>query len=275
MRTGGVLRLAAKAWSATGLVVVAVLATSATQGTPTFAESKTQRSGVLVELFTSQGCSSCPPADRLLSELAAREDLEVIALSFHVDYWNYIGWTDPFSSAAWSARQRAYGKQFGGNRIYTPQMVIDGRLEAVGSNRSTILRLIGRARTAPRRLAVEVVTEWASRDRLRARVTSTGLGALEPAEYPKTWETWVAVVENGLVTPVGRGENASKVLLNDRVVRRLTRVPHAASKSAKSFNGFEIDVEAGWVRDQLSVVAFVQDAESLQIEATAESKPEH
>ena len=89
---------------------------------------------IVVELFTSQGCSSCPPADAYLAELAGRDD--VIALSFHVDYWNYIGWTDPFSMPEATSRQRAYGRQLGKSFVYTPQIVVDGRAETVGPFRT-------------------------------------------------------------------------------------------------------------------------------------------
>ncbi|HEV8025928.1 MAG TPA: DUF1223 domain-containing protein, partial [Stellaceae bacterium] len=95
---------------------------------------------VVVELFTSQGCSTCPPADAYLGELASRPG--VIALAFHVDYWNYIGWTDPFASKAATDRQRSYAKQLGLRYVYTPQMVINGTMEGVGSGREAITQLI-------------------------------------------------------------------------------------------------------------------------------------
>ena len=103
------------------------------------ANAGSTRSGghpVVVELFTSQGCYSCPPADRFIGELKGRAD--VIALAFHIDYWDYIGWKDPFAIPAHTARQRSYGKTLGLWSIYTPQMVIDGRLEGVGSRTSEI-----------------------------------------------------------------------------------------------------------------------------------------
>ena len=101
---------------------------------------------VVVELFTSQGCSSCPPADRLLGELAQRPD--VIALGFQIDYWDNLGWKDPLSSPAATARQRDYAHQFGRGQVYTPQLVVDGTEEAVGSDRSAVLSALRQAKPA-------------------------------------------------------------------------------------------------------------------------------
>src|SRR5438309_7939527 len=99
---------------------------------------------IVVELFTSEGCSSCPPADALLAELAKRPD--VLALSFHVDYWDRLGWKDPFSSRAATDRQNRYAKLLKLATVYTPQIVVDGRWEAVGSDRADVERALDRAR---------------------------------------------------------------------------------------------------------------------------------
>src|SRR2546430_9680821 len=98
---------------------------------------------IVVELFTSEGCSSCPPADALLAELAGRPD--VLALSFHVDYWDRLGWKDPFSSPDATRRQHGYAEPFGISTGYTPQMVVDGRWQAVGSDRSEVEQALGSA----------------------------------------------------------------------------------------------------------------------------------
>src|SRR4030095_16109834 len=128
-----------------GLLIVAAVATLACSG---FAgKSKTGKKGIsqpdsdpnsfaVLELFTSEGCSSCPPADRLLPQLASAGS-NIIPLSFHVDYWNHLGWTDPFSRAEFSERQREYGERFRLESIYTPQLIINGEYELVGSSRST------------------------------------------------------------------------------------------------------------------------------------------
>src|SRR5208282_5788557 len=99
---------------------------------------------IVVELFTSEGCSSCPPADALLAELAGRSD--VLALSFHVDYWDRLGWKDPFSSPDATRRQHGYADLLGLATVYTPQMIVDGRWQAVGSDRSEVERALGSAR---------------------------------------------------------------------------------------------------------------------------------
>ena len=230
--------------------------------------SSSQRSPIVVELFTSQGCSSCPPADRFLTELAAREDVEIIPLSFHVDYWNYIGWTDPFSSAAWSDRQRRYARSFGGDRIYTPQMVVNGRWEGVGSNRKEISRLLDRAGADPFAVEMSVSAELVSEDRFRFTVNTS---RFDPVRESERLEMWIAVVESDLVTEVGRGENARKTLRNDRVVRLWMPVGALEFGASGATGVLEIVVDEDWRRDKLSVVAFLQEADSLRVRAAAES----
>jgi hypothetical protein len=120
-----------------GTTVLAALAVSAQAG-----ETKSGPKAV-VELFTSEGCASCPPADALLTTLAGRPD--VIALAYHVDYWDYIGWTDTFGSQTYSDRQRAYSTAWGGNHIYTPQLVINGTRGVVGSRENEVQAALGQA----------------------------------------------------------------------------------------------------------------------------------
>src|SRR5690349_8763413 len=115
--------------------------------------SAANRVPVVIELFTSEGCSSCPPADAVLMQLEKNQPVagaEIIALSEHVDYWNYIGWSDPFSSEAFSARQQAYAPIFGNDGVYTPQMVVDGQAEFIGSNSGKAQTAIARAAKLPK-----------------------------------------------------------------------------------------------------------------------------
>lgn len=167
---------------------------------------------VVVELFTSQGCSSCPPADRLLGELAARDD--VIALSFHVDYWNYLGWADPFSSAAATERQRAYRAALGLRYVYTPQMVIGGARQEVGSHSDKVLRAIDQARSDPR-IPVDVARPHAA----TAIVTiGEGPAPARPAAV------WLFAFDRQHSTTIRRGENEGVTLTNSHVVRAARRI---------------------------------------------------
>jgi len=162
---------------------------------------------VVVELFTSQGCSSCPPADRLLGELAARDD--VIALSFHVDYWNYLGWDDPFSSVASTNRQRTYRAAFGLRYVYTPQIVIGGAAQEVGSHRDKVLRAIERVRAARQ---VKVGISHPDRKTAIVRIAAGGTPS-----GPAT--VWLFAYDKSHSTDIGRGENSGVKLVNTHVVR--------------------------------------------------------
>jgi len=222
----------------------------------------------VVELFTSQGCSSCPPADRLLSQLAEDPHYrgKVIPLSFHVDYWNYVGWQDPFSSKLWSERQKLYASRaFHTNRIYTPQVVVNGRSECVGSNEGDVLdRVRGALAEAPAAavtLRVEPVTPegqlqiHASAKMLRAANGSKG-----------DLDLWVAIYESGLSTEVKAGENASRVLRNDRVVRRFEKVFSLSSQAGSSHEGeIALGIDKRWKSADLGVVAFLQDPATLSV----------
>jgi hypothetical protein len=167
----------------------------------------------VVELFTSQGCSSCPPADALLGELAQREG--VLALSFHVDYWNYIGWKDPFSSPRMTARQRGYMPALGQRYVYTPQMVIDGRYQEVGSNAAVIKRLVERlAGSKSPKLGISLVAEEGNRATLR----------LPARPYSGEAAVWLIAFDDKHTTKIGRGENAGRTLSYFHVVRELRRI---------------------------------------------------
>ena len=150
---------------------------------------------VLVELFTSQGCSSCPPADRLLGELAQRAD--VAALAFHVTYWDRLGWPDSFGQPAWTDRQRAYAASLGTSGIYTPQMVVAGRLDVVGSDRSRVLAAIELARE---RAPAALITFTDGRAHLAA------LTLAQPARL------LLAVFAAQAEVAIGRGENSGRLL---------------------------------------------------------------
>jgi hypothetical protein len=217
-----------------------------------------EASPIIIELFTSQGCSSCPPADRLLKRLAG--DPRVIPLSFHVDYWNYIGWTDPFSSKRWSERQQGYARAFRSNRIYTPQLVVSGRTGLNGSDEAGARKRIAEA------LAVEpagkvTLSVEPSQDRLKVKV---GAKLSRGVEGPL--DLWVAVYETGLTTKVGAGENASATLHNDYVVRRLEKaLTLPASAGAADSGEVVLGLDKRWNRESLGVAAFLQDPKTMVI----------
>jgi hypothetical protein len=177
---------------------------------------------VVVELFTSQGCSSCPPADELLGELAKQPG--VLALSFHVDYWDYIGWKDPFAAAQYTERQRDYTAKLGLRYVYTPQMVIDGRHDVVGSKRGEVMRIIAEAAMTEPAVAVTLDDVGGGRVLL-----SAGQAPMEGATV------WLVNFDDGHDTDVARGENRGHSLHNSNVVREFIALG-TWSGEARSFD---------------------------------------
>lgn len=187
----------------------------------------------VVELFTSQGCSSCPPADAYLGDLAQLDESEgILALSFHVDYWNNLGWKDPYSSADNTRRQRAYARYMDLRYVYTPQMVIQGALQATGSDRRTIQHQIKTARKMPR---VDV------------RLTRTGDSmqvTLAENGHPVTADVYMVVFDKEHTTKVKRGENRGKTITNRNVVRLVERIGAWDGGAAKMSSPLNRDGDA-------------------------------
>lgn len=177
------------------------------------ADADGARVPVVVELFSSEGCSSCPPADALLARLNRDQPIagvEVIALEMHVDYWNQLGWTDPFSQAAFSARQRTHAYAMGTNRIYTPEMVVDGRDELVGSSAIAASRAIEHAGHAAH-ISVK----------LARRGDAITIDASATPASEGTCHAMLATTERNLHTMVTAGENRGETLAHGPVVRSL------------------------------------------------------
>jgi hypothetical protein len=185
----------------------------------------------VIELFTSQGCNSCPPADAFLGELARRED--VIALSLHVDYWDYLGWKDSFANRRMTERQQAYAKTMGRGRVYTPQAVIGGSAHAVGSNRSEIEALLAKARDG-RQLAL--VVERAPGGRLKVR--------LPEAKADRPAAVWLISFDPRHDVAIGRGENAGNTFTYTNVVRDIVRLGTWQGPAVD----FDLPVDAGSAR---------------------------
>ena len=167
----------------------------------------------VVELFTSQGCSSCPPADALIGELAERDD--ILALSHHVDYWDYLGWEDTLAQPVNTERQRAYARGLGLQYVYTPQVVIQGAYQATGSHRQAVLDQIGRAQP-DNPLPVTIARE--GEDKM---VISIGAGT---GGGKKDAAVWLAMLDREHSASVGGGENRGRVVRTFNAVRSFTRV---------------------------------------------------
>jgi hypothetical protein len=208
------------------LIAAATLALScAAASVPALAEGRP----VVVELFTSQGCSSCPPDDAVLAELATHKD--VLALGFHVDYWDRLGWKDPFSTPGATNRQNEYAAQFGRNEVFTPQIVIDGQRQAVGSNRGAVL---------------QAITE--------SKVASANPASIAPITF----------AANGRSVSIGAGAGRGKILVIRYVRSRTTQVQHGenAGKTALDVNGVDAFRAAGeWTGQKLDLPVDPVDAD--------------
>jgi hypothetical protein len=215
---------------------------------------------VVIELFTSEGCSSCPPADRLLADIVthAPAGIEILALSEHVDYWDGLGWRDPFSSRQFTDRQNRYAAHFGPDRVYTPQMIVDGSDELVGSDRGALTQALSRARA---RTTGQIALAWPRPGDLSVAVTGAGAGA----------EVMLAITEDGLATDVTRGENAGHRLPHVRVVRSLVKIGQTDGAGAFAVN-VPAAAKAGWQAASLRATVFVQ-ARGLGVITAAASRP--
>ena len=177
------------------------------------AGAETRGRPVVIELFTSQGCSSSPPADALLGELSRRPG--VIALSFHVDYWDYLGWRDTMGSADFTQRQRDYAARRGDGHTYTPQTVINGRLEMVGSDRPGLLAAIDRESAQDVSQFIPVALTSGDRE------VHIEVAAAPAADLRREATVWVATMVPRVVVEIGRGENAGRTVAYSNVVRRI------------------------------------------------------
>jgi len=223
---------------------------------------------VLVELYTSEGCSSCPPADALLARLGHSQPVpgaELIVLEEHVDYWDRLGWKDPFSSEALTARQSEYAEAFGDGQVYTPEMVVDGRSGFVGSSAASAMRAIftaGSSAKSPMQLS------WTDKGKLTIHSDHRAdqLAGATAGDKP---EIYLVVAESMLHSDVKRGENAGRALEHTGVVRSL----EAVGKLDATAPGFSatVDVHAApeWNRANLRAVVFVQERRSRHVLAAA------
>jgi hypothetical protein len=200
----------------------------------------------VIELFTSQGCSSCPAADRVLHELA--KEPGIVALSFPVDYWDYLGWKDTLASPAFSARQRAYANTRGDRQVFTPQVVVNGKVSCVGSDRAQIGRSMARANPGDKNLPVRI--DLAERGSMLTIEVGRG-------EAPASGEVWVLPVVREREVAIGRGENRGRSVTYANVVRGMTRAGFWSGAPSH----FEVPLKKARAADADSYVVILQDGE--------------
>jgi hypothetical protein len=210
----------------------------------------------VIELFTSQGCSSCPSADELLIELADRgktANARVYTLGFHVDYWDYLGWKDPFSRPEFTKRQNKYAKVFNATSVYTPQMVINGQKAFVGSDRSKAKRY------------TDIYLDIPSSNTLSLKISKYDQRYVEVSFMCDRSNTdaviHFALVESGLKNNVTAGENQGRVLKNDNVVRAFETIPLRPEGTVV------LNLPAEEIQGRLAVIAYVQNERSMRIYA--------
>jgi hypothetical protein len=235
-------------------ICMAVMAKTTDAGLP--------RKTVVVELFTSEGCSSCPPADELLGHLRqdlSAKNIQVIPLGFHVDYWDGLGWKDRFSSADFTQRQEQYARALKVDGPYTPEMVVDGALEFVGNDAGQARRTISQQASQLETAQVKIAAVGA--DQLNIQVKGAAGSATDKALV------MLAITEDNLTTQVGSGENGGRTLHHAAVVRELRQVGTLQRGSIETT--VPLKLQKDWKRDDLRAVVFVQNGPSGKIEGAS------
>ena len=246
-----------------GISLIAVVV-----GAQTLSHPAAVRVPVLLELFTSEGCSSCPPADRLLASLDRQpvENADLIVLSEHVDYWNHLGWSDPFSSALFSARQQEYADRLHVASVYTPQLIIDGRVEVVGSDEPEVLKAIAKSAGEPKTaMSVKAVQSIHSQGGASVHVEADGGG--------RNADLYIALTEDHAETHVLRGENGGKMLSHVAVVRSLTRI---GKWEGTGVTGRDVQIPSpkgvSGNAHEMRVIAILQDPKTGRIVSAAQTR---
>lgn len=225
---------------------------------PVAAQSTATKNGVLVELFTSQGCSSCPPAEKLFNQIENVSE-RAIPLAFHVDYWDYLGWKDPFASAEWTQRQKDYGAKFELRSVYTPQAVVAGREEMNGADAKAIGKSITTIKDPV--LTFDLKTYLPSGG---AKAGTVGLSIRIKFHELQERDVaiFVAIAESKLRTQVRSGENGGRVLEENHVVRRMIEAALLAPEDMKREEGISRDItlilDSAWKQTNLNFVVIAQ-----------------
>ena len=231
------------------------------------AGAQSARTPVIVELFTSEGCSSCPPADHLLARLEKEQpvpEADILVLEEHVDYWDHLGWRDPFSSPLYTQRQQDYALAFATEDVYTPEMVVDGRPGFNGSDGKRALDAIRNSAATPH----------ASVSIRRASDSTLGLNAGHFPAGTKNVDVLLVITEDALTNNVLAGENSGRRLSHAAVARSVTSVTHFDARKSPEYSAdVPLHLLPEWNRENLRVIALVQDRSSHRILGAASLRP--
>lgn len=236
--------------------IVAMTSTVAPANAATCSAESSRQRVALLELYTSEGCDSCPPADRWISALPDRglTPERVVALGFHVDYWNDLGWNDPYAKAEYGVRQRVAVRRQNGRAVYTPQLVLNGRDFRRGIAHETLLEQVNAINRDPARARIRLRLVNTPSDSLAV----SGSVSVPDVPYRYRAQAYLALYENDLSTDVKAGENRGKRLRHDFVVREMAG-PYAIDRNGSASWDHRFRLGAGWKPGHLHVAVFVQN----------------
>lgn len=241
--------------------IMMTLVAASTDAATCTAESGTRRVALL-ELYTSEGCNSCPPADHWVSTLPQRSlgPERVVTLGFHVDYWNYLGWNDPYAKADFSARQQAASRRNQARVVYTPQLLLNGRDYRRGAFKDDFANRVGALNQEKPKARVSLKLSAGQPGVLFVQGTAEVLDAAERSDA----YAHLALYENNLSSQVAAGENRGKRLRHDFVVRELAG-PYPADARGAITLGYRFKLDSRWKPADLHVAAFVQNSRSSDV----------
>jgi hypothetical protein len=265
----------ASPWHAIGARSDTAQASAAAETPASQTAAQPDRTPVLVELFTSEGCSTCPPADALLTRLESAQPIpgaEIIALEEHVDYWNHDGWVDSYSAPEWTVRQQDYVARFKGNSPFTPQMIVDGQSQFVGNSTRDAQAAIQEAARRPK-TQISITADPALNTKNDSQRVEIRVGNMSATATQEPADLWLAVTESNLETSVKAGENAGKDVRHAAVLRSLHKIAAVSAKSSFPFvSTQQVKIKSSWKKQNLRIVVFVQEHKTLHIVGAASTR---
>ncbi len=241
------------------LVVISMTSTRKKEYAVPVINRATEKGFVLMELFTSQGCSSCPPADEILGNYARRNDEHIIPLAFHVDYWNRLGWIDSFSNSKYTQRQQQYAAKFNLESTYTPQLILNGQKELVGSDENSIANIVNDFLKGNAAVKISVATPAIASNKITVPYS---LDRILPNSYINA-----VLVQDNVITTIRAGENKGVKLTNYNVVRDFKTM-----RLSETVGKFTLLLPQGNSAAGFSIVLFVQDVDSGKITGAVKTK---